>query len=634
MLDQGQIVEQGSYVELMKSEKLFSKLMHDYGGISTEKSKQPQENETKEKYSNEETIPENEKGDAILIEKENREVGSISGKVFSNYLKSSGGLPMGIVQALFAVLSGVIFAYAGTLASINLHNKALTKLLRAPSSFFDRTPLGRIINRFSRDIDTLDWLLPETWRQTAYTFSLILSTVGLVSGVFPLFIIAMVPSFIAFYFLQTFYRSTSRELKRLENISRSPLFAHFSESLTGLATIRSYKEDSRFIKENIQKLNNGNKAYFLVLESQRWLGVRLEFIAGILIFVTVILSVAVRSSVGAGFAGLAISYSIQITGFLNWFLRTFTDTEQSMNSAERLLYYAEQLEEEAQEINPDYGPPSEKWPETGKIVFENLYVRYRANLDPVLKDITFTVKAAEKVAIVGRTGAGKSTIIQTLLRLIEPEKGNIFIDDVDILKLGLFDLRSRLAVIPQEPVLFSGTLRTNLDPFGQKSDHDLWNVLQQVDLKTPLQKDPLGLDTIVSEGGDNWSNGQRQLICLARAMLKNSQIIILDEATASIDLATDNMIQSALRREPLVSKTILTIAHRYIIYSPSSVSQLYLQRLNTVIDYDKILVLDHGKVVEFDSPANLLSDSNGYFTSMVEETGDVNSEMLRTLAKK
>ncbi|KAJ3128571.1 hypothetical protein HK098_003997 [Nowakowskiella sp. JEL0407] len=680
LMEEGRIAEQGTYESLMTQKGAFFKLMENYGGIHSDDSEDStiqsssgtskisegpsQSNKGVQELRRDGTEKEtDEKAPAVasenarLMQQEDRQLGHISGKVFLGYLNSSGGwlmgtgiltvvslaqvfkiltdlwltwwsskrftfsqneyigiyVGLGVVQGIFSILSGVIFAYGGTKAAVKMHERALSKIFRAPSSFFDQTPLGRIMNRFSKDIDVIDILLPESWRQTFYTFSLIFSTLVLIGIIFPFFLLGVLPFIVLFYFVQLFYRATSRELKRLENISRSPLFSHFSESLSGLATIRAYHENSRFINENLQMLDKNNRVYFPVLESQRWLGLRLELMAGLLIGIAAILSVALRQSVGAGIAGLAISYSLQVTGFLNWFVRTFTDTEQSMNSAERVLYYANELEEEAEEINPDFRPPSDKWPERGSISFEELTVRYRSNLDPVLHGITFSVREAEKVAIVGRTGAGKSTIIQTLMRLIEPESGKILIDGVDITKLGLFDLRSRLAVIPQDPVLFSGTLRTNLDPFSEKTDLELWNALEQAGLKAKIAAEPFGLDAIVSEGGDNWSNGQKQLICLSRAMLKNCQIIILDEATASIDLATDNFIQTALRKEPLNTKTILTIAHR----------------LNTVIDYDKILVLDHGRIVEFDSPATLLENPNGHFTSMIEETGAVNAAIHR-----
>lgn len=285
-----------------------------------------------------------------------------------------------------------------------------------------------------------------------------------------------------------------------------------------------------------------------------------------------------------------------------------------MNAVERLHHYAEELDVEADAIIPD-NRPSEQWPSAGAIKIRNLEMRYRPELPSVLHDLSLDIQGGEKIGVVGRTGAGKSSIMMALFRLVEPTKGTIEIDGVDVSKIGLFDLRTRLAIIPQDPILFSGTIRTNLDPFGKRTDQELWEVLERSDLKTYVTSCEGGLDSQVSEFGENLSVGQRQLLCLARAMLTHARVIIMDEATASVDVATDVMLQKAIRVD-FANSTVLTIAHR----------------LNTVIDYSRVLVLDHGVIKEFDTPANLLRNPDSVFSSMVDETGVANAALLRSLA--
>ncbi|KAJ3214883.1 Multidrug resistance-associated protein 1 [Dinochytrium kinnereticum] len=591
-------------------------------------------------------------GDGKLMTKEYRATGSLSSGVVSGYVKAAGGTPSmiviiillilaqlarigtdlwltwwsanrfsfdgklyldvyiswGFIQVVTALGSGMTFAFAGILAARRLHNRSLSKVFRAPTEYF-----GRILNRFSKDVDTLDSLVPESARMVTYTLSLILGTVCLICAVFPYFIAVLIPTGVAYYFVQSFFRNTTRELKRLDSVMRSPLFAHFASGLSGLATIRAYGVQKKFTDKNLDLLDWTNRAYFPLLLSQRWLGLRLEAIATFMILCACIFAVAARFTVGAGLAGLTISYSLQITGVLNWCVREFTELEQHLVSAERMLEF-DDLKEEAPEVIETARPPK-AWPTKGEIKFEGLELRYRDGLPLVLKGVDIQINPGEKVAIVGRTGAGKSTIILALLRLVEPSGGKVLIDGLDIGQMGLFDLRKRLAVIPQDPVLFSGTLRSNLDPFNEYTDHELWDVLARSDLKNVVSANAKQLEMPVSEGGENWSTGQRQLICLARAMLRNAPIVILDEATASVDLATDDFIQKAIRRD-FKGKTVLTIAHR----------------LNTVIDYDRVLVLDAGKVAEFDSPNALLANTSSQFYAMVSDTGEANADMLKSLA--
>ncbi|KAI8925342.1 P-loop containing nucleoside triphosphate hydrolase protein [Entophlyctis helioformis] len=550
---------------------------------------------------------------------------------------------LGLFQVTANLAYGLTVAYFGAIASQHIHDDALAGVLRSPISFFDSTPLGRITSRFSRDVDGVDNLLPESVRVVFFTFTLCMSNLVLISSVFPWFIVAVFPVLYAYYMLQSYYRATARELKRLDSVSRSPLIANVSEMLSGLATIRAYDAAQRFRVKNMALLDENNKAYYLSLLIQRWIQLNLEALNSGVVLAVAIMAVVSKRSIGPAAAGLVLSYALQITSTFNWCIKMATDVEINMNSAERLIHYIEELEPEAAEViepgsvaatapavavgkTADAGQNgiamasfaafSPEWPTHGQIEARDIVLRYRPDLPPVLHGVSFIVQPGQKVGIVGRTGAGKSTILSALLRLFELDSGSLVIDGVDISKIGLRDLRQRVGVIPQEPVLFSGTIRSNLDPFQQYDDAALWEALERADLKTSIAQLPEGLDAPVSENGENWSTGQRQLLCLSRAVLKRARILLLDEATASVDLATDEFIQSAIRRPDFDGVTVITIAHR----------------LNTIADYDRILVLGEGRVLEYDSPARLLGDPQGQFSQMVAETGASNAAMIRAIA--
>jgi ATP-binding cassette subfamily C (CFTR/MRP) protein 1 len=402
-------------------------------------------------------------------------------------------------------------------------------------------------------------------------------------------------------------------LKRLDSLTRSPLFSHFSETLTGLSTIRAYSREGYFIHENHKKIDINQKANYPQLVSQRWLAVRLEAIGAVLIFTASIFLIIAKGTIEPGLAGLALTYALQVTGALSWTVRQATETENSMNAIERLVYYTESIESEAPEIIPTNRPTN--WPRDGKIEFVNFDMRYRKDLPLILNQLTLTINGGEKVGVVGRTGAGKSSMMLALYRILESSGGNILIDGIDISTVGLFDLRKNISIIPQEPIMFAGTIRSNLDPFNEKSDDFLWDCLQKAHLKQTVEEFPNQLDYKIAEGGENLSVGQRQMMCLARALVKKSKILILDEATGSVDLKTDALIQKTVR-EQFADCTRLTIAHR----------------LNTIIDSDRILVLDAGAVGEFDSPKNLVLRDDSLFTSMINETGSANARHLKSLA--
>nr|CAD7403901.1 unnamed protein product [Timema cristinae] len=483
-----------------------------------------------------------------------------------------------------------------------LHEALLKGVLRTPLWFFDTTPVGRILGRFSKDVDVLDTSLPQQISDWVYCLYEVVATLFVISYSTPIFITIIVPIGVIYYFIQRFYVATSRQLKRLESISKSPIFSHFGESVTGAPTIRAYRVQDRFIHESEEKVDFNQVCYFPGIIANRWLAVRLEMIGNCIIFFASLFAVLGRETMNPGTVGLSISYALQITQTLNWLVRMTSDVETNIVAVERIQEYAEHTQEAPWE-NPNC-PVPEQWPETGKVEFRAYEARYREGLDLVLRGISFTVQGGEKVGIVGRTGAGKSSLTLGLFRIIEAAGGSIHIDGMDISRLGLHALRSKLTIIPQDPVLFSGTLRQNLDPFGHLSDEDVWAALEHAHLKAFVKGLPAGLNHQVTEGGENLSVGQRQLICLARALLRKTKVLILDEATAAVDLETDDLIQRTIRIE-FKNSTVLTIAHR----------------LNTILDSDRVIVLDKGHVVEFDKPETLLQDKTSIFHGMAKDAG-------------
>jgi len=408
--------------------------------------------------------------------------------------------------------------------------------------------------------------------------------------------------------VQQYYRASSRELKRLDSIARSPVYSHFSESLNGLSTIRAYKAQGRFLEQNADRIDESQKAYYCLQSSNRWLSVRLELLGALVVYLSALLVVLGRERIDPGLAGLCMTNALSVTGWLSWMVRSSTELEMQMNAMERVLEYLA-VPTEAPPVIAE-SRPEERWPAKGAIDLNNLCVKYRHDL--VLKGINCHINHGEKIGIVGRTGAGKSTLVISLFRLVEPASGFIKIDGLDIGQIGLEDLRSKLSIIPQDAVLFSGSIRSNLDPFKRHQDIELWQVLDKIGLKKLCEESNEKLDMVVSEGGSNLSAGQKQLIALGRALLRKSRVLILDEATSSVDQQTDAMIQQTVRDE-FKDSTVLAIAHR----------------LNTILDSDRVLVLDNGLVAEFDTPSALASKPGGIFASMLAESGSASRHMKR-----
>ncbi|GAV03421.1 hypothetical protein RvY_13847 [Ramazzottius varieornatus] len=516
-----------------------------------------------------------------------------------------GGL--GGVQGLFVFLSALILAYGQIRASRLLHFNMLARVLRAPMAFFDTTPLGRIVNRFSKDIDTVDTGLPMNIRMWLNCVFSVIATIVVICVSTPVFGFVIPPLGALYFFVQRFYIATSRQLKRIESVTRSPIYSHFQESVTGTSVIVATKQETRFILANENLVDINNASYYPNMVSQRWLAIRLESVGNFITFFAAIFAVVGREydwGVEPKDIGLSISYALSVTQTLNWMVRMTSELETNVVSVERVKEYTEISTEAEWTIGGSV--PSSQWPQNGKVDFDDYQTRYRPGLELVLRGVNANIAAGEKIGIVGRTGAGKSSLTLALFRIIEAAGGKIVIDGVNISAMGLHDLRSRLTIIPQEPVLFSGTLRMNLDPFASSSDEDLWLALENAHLKRFVSSLPNGLQHAVSEGGENLSVGQRQLVCLARALLRKTKILVLDEATAAIDLETDDLIQRTIR-DKFADCTVLTIAHR----------------LNTIMDSTRIMVLNQGVIVEFDTPSTLLQDKKSVFYGLAKDAGIV-----------
>jgi ABC-type multidrug transport system fused ATPase/permease subunit len=541
-------------------------------------------------------------------------------------------------------LRSVVLFLGSLHASMQIHSRLLTAVMRANFNFLGSISLGQLMNRFSKDVETVDQEVAQVANDMVHFLASVIIIIVVISVITPGFLIAAVFITLIYFGLAAVYLNSSRDLRRLESVQRSPLYQQFGETLNGIITIRAYGDEPRFITDNYCRINNYNRPYIYLWASARWLAVRADIIGASVSFFTAIFIITNIHRLDAGAAGLSLTYAVTFTENVLWLVRLYSELQQNMNSVERVNEYL-RIGQEADAIIPDSRPPA-GWPDRGAVKVSNYTTRYSTSLGPVLQDVSFDIQAGEKVGIVGHTGAGKSTLALALFRGLEAEQGCIYIDNVDISAIGLKDLRQSISIVPQDPTLFSGTIRSNLDPFGTFTDEQIFTALRRVHLigsspsgtTTPVTGNTylehsastlsgtnaavqafrntfLNLETPVSESGSNLSQGQRQLLCLARALLKNTKVLIMDEATASIDYTTENNIQQTLQKL-FRDSTIITIAHR----------------LNTIICYDKVLVLVHGRVIEFDHPWILVNKSDGLFKSMCESSGNV--EVLRDRARK
>jgi ABC-type multidrug transport system fused ATPase/permease subunit len=707
----GNILEQGRYEDLIKVEEgEVKRLLKDLAQKAENKSSEkkgaavsgvPVPDKSRDAPEAQESLQATEHaGDKkpekmaqVLVTKEEREMGSVKLQIYLKYIRAGGGLIpfIGVfigyvlatvaavltnvwislwtsdtdyerhgqgfylgMYAFTAVMLGVLtfarsyfFAIFGVEASKKLHGRVLKSIFRAPMSFFDTTPTGRILARFSKDMYSIDQELTEFFDWFIYSILTVLATMGTIIFATPFFALPLVPMAISYVAVINYFRRVSRESKRLESIARSPVYSQFSETLGGLSTIRAYGEASKFINNFGSKLNSNTRASYVNKTSERWLSTRLELIGALVTGVAAIFSTQVIVSNGAtgvggtsnfaSLAGLSLSFSISITGLLQWMVRAFAQLEAGMNSCERVLYYTEHIPSEAavtsDELEKDTSPsnpnppsnsatkavmasggkviyPTEDWPDKGAIALDNLLMRYRKETPLVLKGLTVRIAGGERVGVVGRTGSGKSSLLLCLMRLVEPEldeggayKAPLTIDGVDALRIGLLDLRSKIGIIPQSPVLFSGTIRSNMDPFNNYTDDEIWHSLEKCGMKQTVEAMPDELYGPVAEYGENLSQGQRQLLCLGRALLKKCHVLLLDEATSSVDYETDQEIQRTIR-EAFKDSTVLTIAHR----------------VDTIMDSDKILVMSDGLAAEFAPPQELLADEKSLFSDIVRHS--------------
>ncbi|PRP75003.1 hypothetical protein PROFUN_07396 [Planoprotostelium fungivorum] len=652
VMKEGKISERGAYSDLMAARGEFYELITTHVHAEEEKEEKSDEKETintidKRKSREDEirqSVEREEKEAQKLMTEESRAVGSVATTLWKFYIDSMGLLALPVGAFAFQSLEGLVrvgndlwlsywtaqvtagsqqhsnqwflnvfavigaaclalvmcrkvaFNYCALRATSTLHGRILNRVMRAPTEFFDTTPVGRILNVFARDISSLDDSLPPAVEGSLLTTIHNTLTMCIICYIVPLFLSVLLPLCYIYRYIAKFYLSSTRELKRLDSISKSPIYAQFSETLGGSATIRSFQREESFVEKNYEKTNDNNRAFFAFVTAGRWLGFRLDMMGVSVTTFAATFAILQRDHIDPGSVGLLLSYCFTVIGLLNMLVRNFTDAEAQMVSVERIHSYT-LIDSEAPSTTPLKLPAD--WPSEGHICFYKVKARYREGLDLVLRGVSINIRPREKIGVVGRTGAGKSSLMLTLFRMIELSEGTITVDGVDISRLGLDVLRRKLAIIPQDPTLFSGTIRSNLDPFSEHTDAQIWQSLQDVRLKSIVEGFQGGIDFKITEGGENLSIGSRQLMCLARAILRNAKVLVMDEATAAVDFETDDLIQRTIRTS-FKETTVLTIAHR----------------IHTVMDYDKILVLDRGMVAEFDAPQKLLNDTGSIFHSM------------------
>ncbi|KAI4565329.1 hypothetical protein MJT46_009672 [Ovis ammon polii x Ovis aries] len=602
LLEKGEMVQKGTYAELLKSGVDFASLLKKENE-EAEPSPVPESPTMRTQTSSESSVHSQQSSTPLLKDAaaEDQDVAYILQDWWLlNWANEQDALnitayekgnitemvDLGWYLGIFSGLTGsslllgvtrsLLTLYILVNSSQTLHNKMLKSILRVPVLFFDRNPAGRILNRFSKDIGHMDDSLPSSFQKFIQTFLQVIGVVGVVVVVIPWIAIPVIPLGIIFFFLRRYFLETSRDVKRLECSTRSPVFSHLASSLQGLWTIRAYKAEQRF-----QELFDSHQD--------------------------------LHSALNVGQGGLILSYALNIIVVFPWCIRLSIEVENMMISVERVIEYIELEQEAPWEL--EFRPPPD-WPNNGMIALSKVNFKYSSDGPLVLKDLTTDIKPGEKVGIVGRTGAGKSSFIAALFRLSEPE-GRIWIDKILITEIGLHDLRKKMSIIPQDPIVFTGTMRENLDPFNKHTDEELWNVLEEVQLKEVIEELPDKMDTELVEFGSNLSVGQKQLVCLARAILRKNQILIIDEATAHVDPSTDELIQKKIR-EKFAQCTVLTIAHR----------------LSTIIDSDRIMVFDSGRLEEYDEPYVLLQNRDSLFYKMVQQLGKVKAAALTETAKQ
>uniref|UniRef100_A0A3Q3JIT7 ATP-binding cassette, sub-family C (CFTR/MRP), member 8 n=1 Tax=Monopterus albus TaxID=43700 RepID=A0A3Q3JIT7_MONAL len=502
---------------------------------------------------------------------------------------------------IFSLASSVAVEWTGHKVAMELHHNLLNKIILAPMRLFETTPLGTILNRFSTDTNTIDQHIPTTLECLSRSTLLCVSALGVISYVTPIFLIALLPLAVTCYFIQKYFRVASRDLQQLEDSTQLPLLSHFSETVEGLTTIRALRYEPRFRQRLLQFTDANNIASLFLTAANRWLEVRMEYIGACVVLVAAVASItnSLYNQLSTGLVGLGLTYALMVSNYMNWMVRNLADMEVQLGSVKRINSLLK-TEPENYEGLLTMSQVPDGWPRQGEIKIQNLSVRYDTTLKPVLKNVNAHISPGQKVGICGRTGSGKSSFSLAFFRMVDMFEGRIVIDDIDIAKLPLQTLRSRLSIILQDPTLFSGTIRFNLDPEMKATDEMLWEALEIAQLKPVVKTLPGGLDAMVTEGGENFSQGQRQLFCLARAFVRKSSILIMDEATASIDMATESILQKVVMTA-FADRTVVIIAHR----------------VHTILNADLVIVMKRGIILEYNRPEALLDKEDSVFASFV-----------------
>jgi len=659
VLGDGKMQEIGTYKSLMAKGLEFSKLMKAHG-IDNDDGDKKEKGESKPETSAGAAVKSASQNDDSIKEEE-RAIGNVGSRIYLELFKATGtqwnfvfvvfffGCEYGtkafldywltwwatdkfgwtsneyllvyfcifVANGLFVFTRSFILYFFLCRACKTLHERLLSRVLKMPMSFFDTTPSGRIINRFSRDTETIDIVLPGIVVQFMGCIANIITTLVIVCVATKWFTVALPPILLIYIMIQRFYIPACRELQRIESITRSPIYSGLGEATNGVETIRAFRAAGHFTKMAYKLMEKNADAFVTQRLAALWLAIRLRLIGSVIVIAATFL--VIQGNVNAGLAGLTLVYALDVTKYMEHGTNMASELETKMNAVERIVQYLDKELESDHETKPDVavGLPV-GWPANGELAIEKLSMRYRPGLPLVLKNLSFTVHGGEKVGICGRTGSGKSSMFVALFRIVEPASGTVRLDGVDIMTLGLRDLRSKMAMIPQDPFMFAGSIRTNLDPFDEHKDDEVWDVLTKVGLRAMVEKAAKKIDMEVIDNGANFSLGQRQLLCMGRALLRQSRVLMMDEATASVDMDSDALIQKTVR-EAFSHCTTLTIAHR----------------LNTIMDSDKVAFLEDGELSEYGEPDELLKNKNGKFSALVSGSGSTKNEaFLRGLASK
>ncbi|XP_024179439.1 ABC transporter C family member 8 isoform X2 [Rosa chinensis] len=659
VMERGQVTQSGSYESLLTAGTAFEQLVNAHrdavttlGPSNNQSQVEPEKTDmirheesvtNLTRYSSEGDTSVKASPTVQLTEDEEKEIGDVGWKPFWDYIFVSKGtllLAIGIMaqagfvcfqagstywlalaiqnpsitsltlvgvytaistlSAVFVYLRSTFAAHLGLRASRTFFDGFTDAIFKAPMLFFDSTPVGRILTRASSDLSILDFDIPFSIIFVVSAGMELLTWIGIMASVTWQVLIVAVLTMVASKYVQSYYQASARELIRINGTTKAPVMNYAAETSLGVVTIRAFKMADTFFQKYLELVDTDARLFFHSNATMEWLIIRTEALQNVTLFVAAFLLISLpKGYVAPGLVGLSLSYALTLTMTQIFVIRWYCNLSNYIISVERIKQFM-QIPPEPLAIVEDKRPPS-SWPTKGRIELHSLKIKYRPNAPLVLKGISCTFKEGTRVGVVGRTGSGKTTLISALFRLVEPNSGKIIIDGLDICSMGLKDLRMKLSIIPQEPTLFKGSIRTNLDPLGLYSDDEIWRALEKCQLKATVSSLPNLLDSSVSDEGENWSAGQRQLFCLGRVLLKRNRILVLDEATASIDSATDAILQRIIRQE-FAECTVMTVAHR----------------VPTVIDSDMVMVLSYGKLVEYEEPSKLL-DTNSYFSKLVAE---------------